>query len=318
MPATCLVTGVAGFIGSGLAQALLLRGHRVVGIDMLDGNYDARIKEWNLKGMEGRKGFRWIRGDLLEQDLGALLEGVDVVFHLAARPGVRDSWGDAYNTYNRQNVLATQRLLEACGAKPPKRFVYASSSSVYGEMPGRPVREEDSTRPISPYGVTKLAAEHLVFAYQRTRDLPAVSLRYFTVYGPRQRPDMAFHRFLRAILTGGELVIFGDGSQTRDVTFVEEVVAANLAAMERGSPGSIYNIGGGHRVGINDALKVMEDVTGRKAKVRFQKRPAGDPINTGANITKAKKELGFKPATSLEEGIRRMAGWMQECLDRGL
>jgi UDP-glucuronate 4-epimerase len=254
----------------------------------------------------------------MELDLLPLLDEAGAVFHLAARPGVRESWGRSYEHYNRQNVLATQRLLDACTRKPPRRLVYASSSSIYGEMPGHPVREDEPARPISPYGVTKLAAEHLVMAYHRSHGIPAVSLRYFTVYGPRQRPDMAFHRFLRAIHTGGEITLYGDGSQTRDVTYVGDVVKANLAAMRRGRPGRAYNVGGGHRVSLNDALEVMQAATGRRAAIRREPRPTGDPLNTGADMTLARRELDFDPQTSLEEGIGRMSRWMEDCLGRGL
>lgn len=314
----CLVTGVAGFIGSSLARALLGEGRAVIGIDAFDDNYDRRIKEWNLEGLRGSESFHWVPGDLMEVDLLPLLDQADVVFHLAARPGVRESWGEAYEVYNRQNVLVTQRLLDACTRQPPSRLVYASSSSIYGEMPGHPVREDESPKPISPYGVTKLAGEHLVMAYHRSHGIPAVSLRYFTVYGPRQRPDMAFHRFLRAIHSGGEITLYGDGSQTRDVTYVDDVVSANLAAMTRGRPGSAYNVGGGHRVSINDALEVMQETTGRKATIRREPRPAGDPVNTGADMALTRRELSFEPRTSLREGIGHMSRWMEACLERGL
>ena len=314
----CLITGAAGFIGSQVAEAVLAAGDEVVGLDVLDDNYDARIKEWNLEPLLAQPRFRFVRGDLLEEELEGILEGVEVVFHLAARPGVRESWGEGFAVYDRQNVRATQRLLEACVGAGLQKFVYASSSSVYGEMPGHPVREEEPKRPLSPYGVTKLAAEHLVMAYQRGFGVPAVSLRYFTVYGPRQRPDMAFHRFFRALLTGREMTIFGDGNQTRDVTYVGDVVRATILAAERGPAGGIYNVGGGHRVSLVEVLGVMETVTGRRALRRHVERPPGDPVHTGAEIEAARRALGFRPETSLEEGLTRMARWMETCLGRGL
>jgi len=318
MGRVCFITGVAGFIGSRLAAALLEEGHDVRGLDSFDDHYDPRQKAWNLEALEGDGRFRWVRGDILEEDLRPLLDGVDVVFHLAAKPGVRSSWGRSFAQYDRQNVLATQRLLEVCVEAGVGRVVYASSSSVYGEMPGRPAREDDPKRPISPYGVTKLAAEHLVQAYHASHGLAGVSLRYFTVYGPGQRPDMAFHRFLRGIYGDEVLTLFGDGSQTRDVTYVGDVVAATMRAMTSGVPGEAYNVGGGRRVRLDDVLALMESVTGRRARIRRDPRPPGDPVHTGADIRRARDELGFDPRTTLESGIQAMAVWMAACLERGI
>ncbi|MBU1699581.1 MAG: GDP-mannose 4,6-dehydratase [Candidatus Eisenbacteria bacterium] len=318
MSNTCIVTGAAGFIGSQLSDALLSAGWRVIGIDALDNNYDCRIKEWNLESLKARREFQWIHGDLMEIDLTEILKGAHFVFHLAARPGVRDSWGENYRIYDRQNVLATQRLLEACIITRPRRLIYASSSSVYGEMPGRPVREDDAKRPMSPYGVSKLAGEHLVMAYHRCFKQSVAALRYFTVYGPRQRPDMAFHRFFRAIMTNNEILVFGDGNQTRDVTFVGDIVHATIQAMDQGSENGIYNIGGGHRVSINEILKTMEKILGQSIRIKYEKRPAGDPLHTGADIALARREISFKPKILLEEGLREMALWMDACLRRGL
>jgi UDP-glucose 4-epimerase len=288
-----------------------------VGLDMLDDNYDPRIKRWHLESLRGREGFRFLELDLASAEPEAYLDGVEAVFHLAARPGVRESWGESFRVYDRQNVLATQRLLEGCVRHRIRRFVYASSSSVYGEMPGHPVTEEEPKRPLSPYGVSKLAAEHLVMAYHRVFGLPTVSLRYFTVYGPRQRPDMAFHRFFRAILTGEEVTVFGDGCQTRDVTYVGDVVQATVAALERGGAGEIYNIGGGRRVSVREVLEIMGELTGRKPRIRHLERPPGDPVHTGADIRRARTELGYDPRTGVREGLTRMAAWMEECLARG-
>ncbi|MBD3336574.1 MAG: NAD-dependent epimerase/dehydratase family protein [Candidatus Eisenbacteria bacterium] len=318
MGGSCVITGAAGFIGSHLAGALLSQGRTVVGIDALDDNYDVRLKEWNLETLKPESRFRWVAGDLLDLDLDDLLRDADTVFHLAARPGVRESWGENFRLYERQNVLATQALLEACVRRRPRRVVYASSSSIYGEMPGRPVTEDDPQRPLSPYGVSKLAGEHLVLAYHRSFGLHAGALRFFTVYGPRQRPDMAFHRFFRSILTGKEMTLFGDGTQTRDVTHVEDAVRATILAAERGAAGGIYNIGGGNRVALNDVLHRMEELSGLRARIRREPRPAGDPLHTGADIARAAAEIGFRPQVGVSQGLDGMHVWMKDCLDRGL
>jgi UDP-glucose 4-epimerase len=311
----CLVTGAAGFIGSHLAEGLLDRGHQVVGVDSFTEAYDPGLKEANTRSLRVRNGFRMVRGDLVEVDLEELLEGVDVVFHLAAQAGVRSSWGGEFYLYLHRNVLATQRLLEACKNRALHRFVYASSSSVYGDQFSYPTSEEVLPSPMSPYGVTKLAAEHLCRLYWKNHQVPCVSLRYFTVYGPRQRPDMAFHRFMRAAWTGEPLVLFGDGRQSRDFTYVADVVRANMRAAERGEAGKVYNIGGGSRATVLEVLEVLEKVTGRRAPVRWEPAQRGDVRHTWADLTRASRDLEYEPEVSLPEGLRMEWEWVIELLE---
>jgi len=268
------VTGAAGFIGSHLAERLLAAGWEVVGVDCFTDYYPRAAKEANLEGLRGQPGFRLVEMDLNSAALGALLQGIDTVFHQAGQPGVRASWGRSFEPYLRSNILATQALLEAALhlKRPLRRFVFASSSSVYGDAPQLPVREDTLPQPISPYGVTKLAAEHLCSLYTRL-GVPAVSLRYFTVYGPRQRPDMAFHRFIRAVLEGREIEIHGDGEQTRDFTYVMDIVDANLSAAAAPAErvvGRVYNLGGGSRVTVNEVIAIVEGAAGRPAVVDLE------------------------------------------------
>lgn len=306
-----LVTGVAGFIGSHLAEALVARGHEVVGVDVLTDYYDPQLKEANLAGLRSEPRFRFVRADLNEVNLDEIAGGVNVVFHQAAQPGVRASWGREFTTYTRQNVDATQRLLEFFRTRPLRRFVYASSSSVYGETTELPMREDAPTRPHSPYGVTKLAGEHLARLYHRNFGMPTVSLRYFTVYGPRQRPDMAFRRFIGALLAGRPIVVYGDGRQTRDFTFIDDAVAANLAAAERGAPGAVLNIGGGSRVTLREALDLLLGLVG-KGEVRYEAAQHGDVSHTWADTSRAKAELGFAPAVRLADGLERQVAWQRQ------
>ncbi len=263
-----LVTGAAGFIGSNLSTALTDAGVDVVGLDAFTDYYSRRIKEQNVEPLRGRRSFTLVEAALQSADLPALLDGVTHVFHLAAQAGVRKSWGRDFTVYTSHNVDATQRLLEAVKDHPLARLVYASSSSVYGDAVSLPMREDAVPQPVSPYGVTKLAAEHLCGLYHTNYGVPAVSLRFFTVYGPGQRPDMGFHRFLRAAHLGEPIAIYGDGEQTRDFTYVGDVVAALLAAGNRGQPGGVYNIGGGSRVSINQVLASIETLVGRPLLLR--------------------------------------------------
>ncbi len=302
----CLVTGVAGFVGSHLARRLLELGCQVSGIDSFTDYYDRELKENNAAPLLQAPGFELLRRDLAEIEDG-WLEDVDLVFHQSAQAGVRASWGEEFAHYTRHNVLATQRLLEWSRRNNLERFVYASSSSVYGDTGKLPMHEEDLPRPMSPYGVTKLAAEHLCNLYHQNFAVPAVSLRYFTVYGPGQRPDMAFHRFIRAINEGREVLIYGTGEQTRDFTCVDDIVEANLlAAAAPDAPGRVYNIGGGCRISVNGVLSILEKLAGKKARVRYELVQAGDPPHTYADTTRAEEELGFSPSTSLEEGLKVM------------
>ena len=305
-----LVTGAAGFIGSHLTAALLDSGAAVVGVDSFTDYYARSIKEKNLEENRLRDGFRFAETSLQEADLPALLEDVTHVFHLAAQAGVRKSWGRDFRTYTVNNIEATQVLLEACVGRQLHRFVHASSSSVYGDSAAIPMREDALPRPVSPYGVTKMAAEQLGYLYHVNYGVPVVAMRYFTVYGPRQRPDMAFHRFLKAVIAGEPIALYGDGEQTRDFTFIADAVAATVAAGERGVPGRSYNIGGGSRVSMNDVIRIIERVTSRAVQVQRQEAQKGDMRDTYADTSLARQDLGFTPAVSLEEGIQAEYRWL--------
>ncbi len=307
----CVVTGAAGFIGSHLSEALLAGGHTVIGIDVFTDYYPRAQKERNLAGLRGRPGFTFVEGDLREVDLPRLLEGAEWVFHQAAQAGVRASWGDYFSTYTAHNVLATQMLLEAVRKMPVRKLVYASSSSIYGDAERAPTPEETIPQPVSPYGVTKLAAEHLCFAYARNFNVPAVALRYFTVYGERQRPDMAFHRFLRMALSGEPVPVYGDGLQSREFTYVSDVVKANLLAAEHGRPGTPYNIGGGSQVTVAEVLDLMGELLGRPVARQMLPAQPGHVRRTQADITRARTELGYEPTVGLREGLRRELEWLR-------
>jgi nucleoside-diphosphate-sugar epimerase len=312
----CVVTGVAGFVGSHLAERLVAAGATVIGVDCFSDYYLRERKLANLDRLldAGAGHFELRELDLATTDLRPLLDGADTLFHQAGQPGVRASWGDDFAVYLRQNVLVTQRLLEAAKAVGRlRRFVYASSSSVYGDAAELPTSERALPRPVSPYGVTKLAAEHLCGLYGQL-GVPTVSLRYFTVYGPRQRPDMAFTRFIQAHLDGREVTVNGDGEQTRDFTFVADIVEANLAAADpdRELPaGAVYNLGGGSRVTINGVLEILGRVSGRPVRVRYDPALAGDARHTYADCESARRDLGFRPRTDLESGLRVQVAWVQ-------
>ena len=306
-----LVTGGAGFIGSTLSERLLEQGASVRAIDAFTDFYPRPFKERNLENLRGRAGYEFIEGDLRDLDLSAALDGVTHVFHLAAQAGVRRSWGKEFQVYTGLNVDSTQRLLEACATKPIERLVYASSSSVYGDEVAIPMTETALPQPVSPYGVTKLAAEQLCHLYFVNYGVPAVSLRYFTVYGPRQRPDMGFHRFFSAVLAGQPLIQFGDGLQTRDFTFVADAVTATATAAVRGVPGRVYNIGGGSRVSLREVFDLIARVSGRKVTIDQQGPQKGDMRDTYADTTLARQDLAFAPSVTLEEGLRAMWRWME-------
>ena len=299
-----LVTGAAGFIGSHLSRHLLDEGDEVLGLDCFTTYYAKERKEGNLAPFSSRPGFRFVEADLAETDLSPLLEGIDVVYHLAAQPGVRSSWGTGFSGYVRDNVLATQRLLEACIPASVGRFVAASSSSIYGDAESLPTPESALPRPVSPYGVTKLAAEHLCGAYRATRALETASLRLFTVYGPGQRPDMAFSRLVSAALHGHPFEIYGDGEQTRDFTFVEDVARAFRACAGSGWCGTA-NIGGGSRTSLNDAIRIVESAAGPIQIVR-EDNQRGDVRDTSADVSLARASFGWSPRVTLEEGLRSM------------
>jgi UDP-glucuronate 4-epimerase len=299
-----LVTGCAGFIGSHLIEALLARGDEAVGLDSFTDYYARDTKEANLERARRIASDRlsFAEADLAAVDLDPLVADVDGVFHLAAQAGVRGSWGATFDVYLRDNILATQRLFEAAAAAG-RRVVAASSSSVYGNAERYPTREDVRPRPISPYGVTKLACERLADAYADTFELDAVSLRYFTVYGPRQRPDMAFTRIVRALAEGKPFRLFGTGTQSRDFTYVGDAVTATLAAMGSAPSGRVYNVGGGSEVSLLDVIATCEHLSGRTLDVQHEPVAAGDVRRTAADTSLIREELGWTPGTTLEEGI---------------
>lgn len=309
-----VVTGAAGFIGSHLTESLLADGHEVVGVDAFVDYYPRAAKEANLRqaGEAFPTHLTFLEGRLQDLDLAPLLEGAGQVFHLAAQAGVRASWGKDFALYTDHNLLATQRLLEAAVAAGVPRVVYASSSSVYGDARTLPLQEDAPCRPLSPYGVTKLAAENLALLYERNYGLPVVSLRYFTVYGPRQRPDMAFHRFLKAALDGAAIQVFGDGRQTRDFTFVDDIVRATRAAADQGRPGCVYNVGGGERIALNDVIDLIRNLTGRPLEVLRQSAQKGDMRDTLADTSAAQRDLAFRSTVSLRQGLAREWDWIKE------
>lgn len=296
-----LVTGAAGFIGSHLCEALLARGETVLGIDSFTEYYSTARKRANLSPALAN-GLEFRRADLARDSLEGLVDGIDVVYHLAAQPGVRSSWGEDFDTYARRNVVATQRLLEATLRAGAARFVFASSSSVYGDVGSTPAREEDRPAPVSPYGLTKAACEDLLGVYRRTHGLSAVALRYFTAYGPRQRPEMAFASFIRAVLSGRPLRVLGDGTQTRDFTFVADVVNATIAAAELGTE-PVYNISGGTNSTLLEAIGEIERLAGRRAWLSFSPSARGDAYRTHADLTAARRDLGYVPEVSLADGL---------------
>jgi nucleoside-diphosphate-sugar epimerase len=296
-----LVTGAAGFIGSHLCDALIARGDRVLGVDSFTDYYSPARKRANLSDAL-TAGLEFRRIDLTCDTLEPVVDGIDVVYHLAGQPGVRASWGEDFNCYAHRNLVATQRLLEATLHSGSARFVFASSSSVYGNIEGRPAQESDRLAPVSPYGLTKAACEELIAVYRRVHGLSAVSLRYFTAYGPRQRPEMAIAAFIRSVLVGRPLQVLGDGRQVRDFTFVADVVAATIAAAEL-APEAAYNISGGASSTLLEVIEEIEHLTGRRALIGFSPPARGDASRTSADLTAAGRDLGYQPAVSLREGL---------------
>ncbi|MBI2876493.1 MAG: NAD-dependent epimerase/dehydratase family protein [Candidatus Tectomicrobia bacterium] len=312
----CLVTGAAGFIGSHLSERLLREGFEVVGIDSFLDYYPRPVKEKNLEGLLSSPGFRFIEGELQRIDLAPLLGEVDYVFHQAAQAGVRASWGQSFQVYTENNIRATQLLLEACIGQGIQKFVFASSSSIYGDSPTLPTQEETYPCPVSPYGVTKLASEQLCYLYWKNFGVPCISLRYFTVYGPRQRPDMGLHKFIRALLAEQEIALYGDGHQARDFTYVADAVEANLLAMRSPYQGESFNIGGSHPVELWEIFRLLEAIGRKTPRIRRESVQKGDVRSTSADISKARRLLGYAPQVSLEEGLEREYQWLKEEEDR--
>jgi nucleoside-diphosphate-sugar epimerase len=301
-----VVTGAAGFIGSHLSERLVADGHDVVGIDGFIDSYPRSYKERNLLQLRDVAAFRFCELDLRTDTLDAIVDGADAVINLAAMPGLPRSWTE-FDSYATNNFHAVQRLLEAVHRRGVPRFVQVSTSSVYGlQAVGD---EQMAIRPVSPYGVTKLAAEHLVLAYMDTLGIPTVILRYFSVYGPRQRPDMAYHIFSEALLDDRPLTVFGDGLQTRSNTYVSDCVAGTVAALEHGRPGEIYNLGGGQSIGLLEAIEVLGEALGKRPRIEHAPARPGDQRDTGADTTKARNHFGYQPTVPPHDGLARQAAW---------
>jgi nucleoside-diphosphate-sugar epimerase len=311
-PSRIVVTGAAGFIGSHLSERLLALGHRVVGIDSFTDYYARASKERNLESSLAHPDFTFEEMDLVDSDLGPVLKEARIVYHLAGQPGVRPSWGGQFDRYVRDNIIATQRLLEALKEARIERLVFAGSSSVYGDAEMFPTKETALPRPVSPYGVTKLAAEHLALLYSKNFGVPVVSVRYFTVYGPRQRPDMAFSRFMQALVDGDVIEVFGDGEQTREFTYVSDAVEGTIKAATAGVVGQVFNLGGGSRVTVNRVLATLEDISQMKVRRQVLPEAPGDPRHTGASINLARERLGWEPRVSLREGLTNQWRWFQD------
>jgi UDP-glucuronate 4-epimerase len=306
-----LVTGAAGFIGCHLVDRLLELGHEVMGLDCFTGYYSRDLKQRNLDRALSHGRFRFFEGDLLRSNLDKIIGGVDKVAHLAGEPGVRSSWGERFSVYVDRNVQATQRLLEAASRVGLEQFVLASSSSVYGPDNGGPVAEDDLRRPASPYGLSKLVAEELVGLYEKEHAVPATILRYFTVYGPRQRPEMALSRFISLAACGEPVEVFGDGTQRREMTYVSDVVDATVAALEAEPERAIrvYNVGGGTRTTVLELVEFVGEVMGERVEIRYAPSVPGDVRSTWADLERAARELDYRPRVSLEEGVEAQVHW---------
>ncbi len=310
---TSIVTGVGGFVGSHLAEALLDRGERVIGIDQFNDYYDPRLKRQNIASFSTHPAFQLIEADIQSLEWRSLLMDVNFIYHQAAQAGVRASWGEGFRAYTERNLNATQVMLEGAKDAPQlQRFVFASSSSVYGNAETMPTSEAICPSPVSPYGITKLAAEQLSVLYYRNFGVPVVGLRYFTVYGPRQRPDMAFHKFFKAALVDEAIAIYGDGQQTRDFTYVSDAIAANLAsAIAPEATGEVFNIGGGSRVSLAYVIDTIEEVIGHPIKRHYVDSAIGDARHTSADVSKAQRLIGYQPQVSLQEGLTQEWEWIQ-------
>ena len=305
------MTGVAGFIGSSLAEKLLKENFKVVGIDCFTDYYSKNIKKKNLTNCLKNEHFTFIQKNILELDLEPIIKNSQCLFHQAAQPGVRASWGSQFDTYVKDNILVTQKILESAKeVKTLEKIVMASSSSVYGNQEGKMIEESTLTKPISPYGATKLAAENLGNLYAENFDLPVISLRYFTVYGPRQRPDMAFSKFIRSNISNKEIEVFGDGNQIRDFTYISDIVEANILSMNSSSKSGIFNIGGGSTHSVNQILEMIKNITGNENIIKFKPKQNGDVFKTESDIEKARKNLNYSPKIDIKKGLENQFQWI--------
>ena len=313
---TAIITGVAGFIGSSLAEKLLKDNFKVIGIDSFTNYYSLHIKEKNIENCLKNTNFSLIRQDIDSLDLSAIFENAEYIFHLSAQPGVRASWGKEFTVYVKNNISVTQKILESLKNNTTlKKFIFASSSSVYGNQSTIMNEDTSLTKPVSPYGVTKLAAENLVNLYYKNYEIPTISLRYFTVYGPRQRPDMAFNRFFCSIIKDKKLTIFGNGEQRRDFTYVDDIIDATINAATSDSVGEILNVGGGSIFSLTQIIEFMKEITEKELEINFEKEQKGDVKYTNADISKAKKLINYKPSTDIKYGLTQQYEYIKTNLN---
>ena len=306
-----VVTGAAGFIGSQICERLIKEKFLVTGLDCFTGYYPKKTKQNNLRALHKEKNFTFLEANILKVDLKKMLANTDYIFHFAAQTGVRSSWGRDFKSYADNNILGVQRLLEAVKENGRlKKIIFASSSSVYGDAKDLPVKEITAASPVSPYGVTKLAAEKLFYLYGKSHNIPYIILRFFTVYGPRQRPDMAFNIFISKMLAGEKLPVFAGGKSTRDFTYVEDIINCCLLAAKSSHTGEVFNAGGGNRINLLEVIKKLEKFTGKKAKLNLARAQLGDVKDTWADISKAKRLLGYKPVFEIDFGLKKEVVWL--------